>query len=338
MRRRTGRGFDVTARGAVFKPAIAVKALAEQAAEYRNRQTVERDAMSGMDIPALATCDRTAFVGPDGLMQIREADAGARASVYAIFAPNSTLQYIGVSRDAQKSLRVHFARRPQLCGSFATFHVRKPDRALLEAVRQAWLQECGSPPGNSNREEQALWETPINVKQLMSAEEREAMASLSAAAAQSALREAVLRTEVAQVEAFEACGCQEQLLFDAKLKAKGQLDLDVAAPVGMRRPASGTAGTFRVTLKMPDGKEAVIHCPPDLTLLETAEQAGIELPSSCRSGACSACAGRVSQGVVDQSDQSYLSDNQQAAGYILTCVCYVRSDVVVETGKQAEVV
>lgn len=319
--------------------ADAVKeALAAKEAEYRRKQEAARGPSAGSDeLPVLADLPKVAFVAESGLLGVPEVGKGVRASVYAIFAPDGALQYVGVSRQSQTSLRAHFARRPELCGSFAIFDVMKPDRSLLENVKKAWIAEAGMPPGLDGGKEQKLWDDAIDVKGMMTAEEKGEIGSMMAEKADAFLREVVLRCEVAQVEVFESLGCNENLLFDAKMKLKGQLELDMNAPVGVVRPEGGVGAAFKVTLKMADGKEVEIDCPSDLTILDAAEQAGVELPASCKSGACSACAGKVLAGVVDQSDQQTLDEQQVADGYVLTCVCYPRSAVTVQTELAADV-
>ncbi|HYD79003.1 MAG TPA: 2Fe-2S iron-sulfur cluster-binding protein [Paucimonas sp.] len=74
------------------------------------------------------------------------------------------------------------------------------------------------------------------------------------------------------------------------------------------------------------------HFPagPETTVLQAALQAGIALPNSCRNGTCRTCMCRTRAGRVQyRIEWPGLSREEKDEGYILACVAYPQSDLVI---------
>ena len=97
---------------------------------------------------------------------------------------------------------------------------------------------------------------------------------------------------------------------------------------GSVRPVEEPAGQRRLYRLRVGGRE--VEAASDRTLLESASDGKIALDFSCTMGGCGACKARLVEGEVVLDEPSCLSDEERAAGLVLTCAARPRSDVVIE--------
>ena len=85
------------------------------------------------------------------------------------------------------------------------------------------------------------------------------------------------------------------------------------------------------------GTVHTMEVPENRYILQTGEEQDVELPFSCRNGACTTCAVRILSGEVYQPEAMGISPKLKEQGYALLCVSYPRSDLEVETQDEDEV-
>ena len=121
---------------------------------------------------------------------------------------------------------------------------------------------------------------------------------------------------------------------------------------------------FSVTLDTPEGQKK-IECDESTYILDAADDAGLDLPYSCRSGTCGTCAAKLTEGdmslidqvqipyiapAIDRTDQanfravwlvqdsnSFLEDFMVENKVLLTCTSYPKGDVTLKTHQEDNV-
>ena len=94
----------------------------------------------------------------------------------------------------------------------------------------------------------------------------------------------------------------------------------------------GDAATVAACTVMLQPSGWVFQADRDQSILHSAEAAGLELPSSCRNGTCRTCICHMPSGsVYYQIAWPGLSREEKQEGWVLPCVAYPASDLVLDT-------
>lgn len=173
------------------------------------------------DIPSLASLEYIPYIDENG--QIPEYLQG-KIGVYAIFDQEKVLQLINYSRDLSLSLKQHFVRQHPHCYWVKVKTIERPNRTILETIRDAWIEENGvTPVGNGTDE--AKWNQPIDAKPTMTAEEQDSYAKGDELMQSKLLKNVARRVEEQIFTQLKVRGVQMELRFNPKLKENGLLDL-----------------------------------------------------------------------------------------------------------------
>ncbi|GAA4471260.1 PDR/VanB family oxidoreductase [Rhodococcus olei] len=90
------------------------------------------------------------------------------------------------------------------------------------------------------------------------------------------------------------------------------------------RPAAEGDGDQPITVVCEQsGVSATVD--PDRTILETLEEAGVDVPNSCREGICGTCETRVLCGTPDHRDSLLTTAERESGATIMICVSRARS-------------
>jgi len=87
------------------------------------------------------------------------------------------------------------------------------------------------------------------------------------------------------------------------------------------------SGQGKVTVHV-YGKTHEIECDDNITILDAANQEGLQAPYSCTIGVCTTCRAKVIKGKVHMDEREGLSDAEVEEGYILTCQAHIKSSEV----------
>ena len=138
-----------------------------------------------------------------------------------------------------------------------------------------------------------------------------------------------------------ACDDLQPFLRNLLIEQFGAKPKGVVQPVAESAIAEEATATANLDAKSADAMQAAVisfaksgkdvTCTTADRILDVAEQAGIELDSSCRAGICGTCKQKLIEGDVRYDDAPpALSEAERSEGWILTCSAYPVGRVVID--------
>ena len=98
--------------------------------------------------------------------------------------------------------------------------------------------------------------------------------------------------------------------------------------------------SFQIALNFEDGVTRFIEATGNEMVADAAYRQGVNIPLDCRDGACGTCKCRAESGRYDLGDnfiEDALSEDEIAAGYVLTCQMRAESDCVISVPASSSV-
>jgi glycine betaine catabolism B len=110
---------------------------------------------------------------------------------------------------------------------------------------------------------------------------------------------------------------------------KPDLQTTSTQTAGNQAAAAVNGSAVEATIRFAkSGRETIAPSPQ--TVLEAAEEIGLDLPFECRAGICGQCKVRLARGRVVMDTEEALSPAEKKAGLILACQSHALEDLVVE--------
>ena len=127
----------------------------------------------------------------------------------------------------------------------------------------------------------------------------------------------------AMLSNLEALGVPKDSIFT---EAFGPAKKPIAEPASASATKPETAGTTVSFAR----SEKETRLAPDQTVLEAADEIGVEIDNSCRSGQCGLCKVKLLSGEVSMEVEDSLSEEDKAAGLILACQAKADQPVTID--------